>query len=539
MAQVFAAVAEGHGLERRVAIKRMLGAIADDAARAMFLDEARIASQLHHGSIVQVLDFGVVEQDPFMVLELVDGLDVGRAARLGRANGHPIPEGVALHVCAEVAHALAYVHARTDDAGRSLGIVHRDVSPGNVLCSWEGDVKLSDFGIALALSRAEKTAAGVVKGKPGYMAPEQGLGREVWGAADVFALGNTLHTMLTGAPVRGEDELPWWLTEGRAPPVSPALPDDLRALVREMLAVSPERRPSADTVATRCEALLRPRLETGPRSALRTWLADVRVHVEPDAALDQLFDLAIVPAAADEATRPGEAARFDVVRLSPSATTRARDERTLAPTGVAAPVARRPIGATRARTWALAGLGLIPLAAIGVVLSLEPPPPRVTTPPRQAPEGASLTPPVSATHSPEPPSPTADAPREPAPSAPTSPTAEGEHAASSEPAPLRRASSGMPRVSSSREAPPAQAEAPARGAEPAPELGWLRIGSAELAGAALEIDGARVGYLPALRRLAAGRHRVVVRALEGEGVVLERDVLVTPEHTQSSPLVVR
>lgn len=541
MAQVFSAVAEGHGVERRVAIKRMLGAIADDAARAMFLDEARIASQLHHGSIVQVLDYGVVEQDPFMVLELVDGLDVGRAARVGRTNGAPIPEGVALHVCAELAHALAYVHARTDDGGRPLGIVHRDVSPANVLCSWEGDVKLSDFGIALAFSRTEKTATGVVKGKPGYMAPEQGLGREVTGAADVFALGNTLHALLTGAPVRGAEELPWWLTDGRPPPVSGKLPDDLRALVTEMVAISPTARPTASQVATRCEALLRSRLQTGPRSALRAWLAQIRERLEPDAALDLLFDVAIVPASAEETTRSG-AARFDVVRLAPPSREAPREHAT-DPTVAAKPVeviaaARAPTGASRSRTWASAGLVAVALAAIGITLSFQSPAPRVTAPPREAPEGASLTPVEPA------PAPPAEPPAVPTPStvvgepAPIDVAPSDEVApASSAPSPSSRASVTPRTVASPRRA---AAEETSPAAEPAaPVFGWLRVGSAELAGAALEIDGVRAGYLPALRRVPAGPHRVVVRSLEGEAIALERDVLIAPEHTQSSPLVVR
>jgi serine/threonine protein kinase len=538
MAQVFSAVAEGHGIERRVAIKRMLGAIADDAARAMFLDEARIASRLHHGSIVQVLDYGVVEQDPFMVLELVDGLDLGRATRVGRSCGAAIPQGVALHVCAELAHALAYVHARVDDAGRPLGIVHRDVSPGNVLCSWEGDVKLSDFGIALALSRTEKTAAGVVRGKPGYMAPEQGLGREVTGAADVFALGNTLHALLTGAPVRGPEELPWWLTEGRSPPVATTLPDDLRALVTEMVAISPDARPTSAQVATRCEALARARLETGPRSALRAWLAQIREHLESDAALDQLFDVAIVQVSEEDPTRSGEAARFDVVRVAaPRDPPAHATEPTVA--AMASPVAltEAPRGAARSRVGAIAGLVTIALAATGVTLSFRPPPPRVSAPAREEPEGPSLTPT-------QPPS--ADTPAPPRSSPPAEPPSTDVTARLLGPTPTttpRRASevartSAAPRRAVTPDPPEPVAEPPVA-EPPAPVFGWLRIGTAELAGTALEIDGVRVGYLPALRRVAAGQHRVIVRRLESDSIALEREVVVAPEHTQSSPLVVR
>src|SRR5688500_1305451 len=200
MAEVLLATAVGEdGFERRVAIKRMLeGGSSDPSFVRMFLDEARIASRLHHGNIVGLLDYGVVEGMPFHVLELVDGENAASLAHLGAEHDAPMPVEVALHLCVEVAHALDYAHRARDPSGRALGIVHRDVKPANVLVSWEGDVKLGDFGIALAHDRAEQTEDGVAKGTLAYMAPEQALHRDVGPRTDVFALGCVLHALVAG-----------------------------------------------------------------------------------------------------------------------------------------------------------------------------------------------------------------------------------------------------------------------------------------------------------------------------------------------------
>src|SRR6185369_12337045 len=173
MAQVLEAVCQGmDGFERRVAIKRLLPQhLRDGGRRRMFFDEASIGSRLHHGGVVQIFDYGLIDGAAFIAMEFVDGVDALRA--------------VSLHVISEVAHALAYIHDVKDEHGEPLGIVHRDVSPQNILLSWDGDVKLSDFGIALSLGREEHTAEGVVKGKMPYMPPEQALGKRVDSAADV------------------------------------------------------------------------------------------------------------------------------------------------------------------------------------------------------------------------------------------------------------------------------------------------------------------------------------------------------------------
>src|SRR5207237_6362173 len=139
--EVFEAIATGErGFTRTVAIKRMLPEI-ERAHENMFLDEARIASHLHHANIVSVLDYGLADQRPFQVLEFVDGLDLQSAVALAKERGAPIPVEVALHVCTEVAHALQHAHQARGPDGQPLGIVHRDVKPANILVPYDGDVK--------------------------------------------------------------------------------------------------------------------------------------------------------------------------------------------------------------------------------------------------------------------------------------------------------------------------------------------------------------------------------------------------------------
>ncbi|HEY0250546.1 MAG TPA: serine/threonine-protein kinase, partial [Kofleriaceae bacterium] len=197
MAEVFEGELAGdHNFVRKVALKRLLPSIADDAdAAKRFLDEARIASALHHAGIVAVLDVGLLDGVPFQVLELVDGLD---ASALMRRLGGKVPVDAALAITGDVARALDHAHHATDESGLAREIVHRDVKPQNILISWDGDVKLTDFGIALARDREARTEVGQVAGTFGFMAPEQRTRDRVDGASDVYALGLTLHALLTG-----------------------------------------------------------------------------------------------------------------------------------------------------------------------------------------------------------------------------------------------------------------------------------------------------------------------------------------------------
>jgi serine/threonine-protein kinase len=305
MAQVMEAVAFGHGgFERRVAIKRLLPQHARDGERRrMFFEEARIGSRMHHGGIVPILDYGLIDGSEFMAMEFVEGLDALRAVSGPSPDIVPMPEGIALHITAEIAHALAYIHDLRDDDNRSLAIVHRDVSPANILLSWNGDVKLSDFGIAL--SRAEDGAdapasAGSVQGKLHYMAPEQARGESVGTAADVYALGATLDALLGGG-ARGpvSSDASGNAREAAARERGLAMP--VCALIRSCLARDARFRPSAADVAARAGVLASQMLGTDGRGALRAWLEPIRARMGQIGALDDLMGLCLVPISGDGA----------------------------------------------------------------------------------------------------------------------------------------------------------------------------------------------------------------------------------------------
>src|SRR6185503_10082144 len=171
------------------------------------LDEAHISMSLQHGSIVQVLDLGVAGGRYFLALELVDGWDLERILQRAHAVEKVWPPALALYVVAEVCRALAYAHAKTRD-GKPLGIVHRDISPNNVLISEQGEIKLADFGIAMAQRKREKTAAGVIKGKVAYMSPEQALGVAIDKRSDIFSVGSVLYRLMTEKlPFEGPSDL--------------------------------------------------------------------------------------------------------------------------------------------------------------------------------------------------------------------------------------------------------------------------------------------------------------------------------------------
>ncbi|HSK05036.1 MAG TPA: serine/threonine-protein kinase, partial [Kofleriaceae bacterium] len=195
MAEVFLASAIGaEGFSRKVAIKRVLPGFSDNEAFAkMFVDEAQLSSQLVHPNIVSVLDFDRdAEQRLFLVMELVEGRDLAALVDTGLL---PIP--VVIYVLGEVLRGLGYAHDLPVGA-HVRGLVHRDVSPHNVLLSWEGAVKVSDFGIAKARAASEATASVFIKGKPAYMSPEQANGQALDGRSDLFAVGIMLWEMLVG-----------------------------------------------------------------------------------------------------------------------------------------------------------------------------------------------------------------------------------------------------------------------------------------------------------------------------------------------------
>jgi serine/threonine-protein kinase len=198
MAELYKATLTGdHGFEKLVAIKKILPHLAKDRSFVeMFIDEARITAQLDHRHIVQVFELGNDADTPFIAMQYVDGLDVLALLRECARAQIRLPPQLAAVIARDVLDALDYAHHAVSADGRPLGIVHRDISPGNVLLSWRGDVKLTDFGIARAAERRHKTEAGTLKGKYGYMSPEQVSGSEVDPRSDLFSVGILLAEMV-------------------------------------------------------------------------------------------------------------------------------------------------------------------------------------------------------------------------------------------------------------------------------------------------------------------------------------------------------
>ena len=198
MAEIYLAAALGpEGFEKDVVIKRVRPGLAGDPDFVrMFIAEARVASRLNHANLVHIFDFDKHEDTYYLAMEYVRGHSLWELRRRCQERGVAIPPMLVAQIGMEVARGLAYAH-RLADAGHSLNLVHRDVTPHNVLLSFDGAVKLTDFGIAKAGGAA--TTSGMLKGKFAYMSPEQGRGDGVDARTDVFALGVTLWELLTGA----------------------------------------------------------------------------------------------------------------------------------------------------------------------------------------------------------------------------------------------------------------------------------------------------------------------------------------------------
>ena len=238
------------GVTKPVLIKCVLPEYSNDQAfTSMFVSEARISATLSHGNIAQVYDFGRLDGEYFLAMEFVDGQPLHRIVKRAlRFDLSAIPPVLAAFIGIEMCRGLHYAHTRTDDSGKSLGIVHRDISPDNVIVSYEGQVKIVDFGIAKARElRGFNTEPGVVKGKFLFFSPEQAHGEEVDARTDVWATGVVLYEMLCGRlPVEGQAHvaLPK-LIKGEFPRpgvINPDLPAELNAIVMKALAVNRDER---------------------------------------------------------------------------------------------------------------------------------------------------------------------------------------------------------------------------------------------------------------------------------------------------------
>ena len=230
MAEVFLARAESvDGFQKLLAVKRLLSPFnRDEHVISMLADEARLSVWLNHANIVQVLDFGRVGQTYYLAMEYVDGCDLCDLIRIPRgASPRPLPLATALYVMAQVTDALSYAHHRQSNLSEPLGIVHRDVSPHNILISREGQVKLADFGLARASISTHFSTADVIRGKFSYMPKEQANGLEIDHRIDIFGAGVTLYEALTGVKPYSSSTLAEQLyqLEQPVPPPSAHVPD--------------------------------------------------------------------------------------------------------------------------------------------------------------------------------------------------------------------------------------------------------------------------------------------------------------------------
>src|SRR6476659_6374911 len=250
MAEVWKAKAFGvEGFERLLAVKRILPNIAEDEEFiTMFIDEAKIAVQLQHANIAQIFDLGKVDDSFFIALEYVNGRDLRSIFDRMRNKGEALAIAMACYVTMQVCEGLDYAHNKRDAQGRELNLVHRDISPQNILLGYEGEIKLVDFGIAKAAGKASKTQAGILKGKFGYMSPEQVRGLPIDKRSDIFAVGIVLYELLTGERLFiGESDFST-LEKVRNVEIQPPssynkkIPQELERVVLKALARDPEDR---------------------------------------------------------------------------------------------------------------------------------------------------------------------------------------------------------------------------------------------------------------------------------------------------------
>ena len=249
MAEVFLGRIRGEGgFEKLVAVKRVHPDLAREAQfTEMFIDEARITADLNHTNIAQVYDFGRSGDSCYQAMEFVQGVDLTHVLAFFLNQNRVPPPSLVTYIMVHVCSALEYAHAKCDNTGNPLRIIHRDVSPGNVLIGFEGEIKLIDFGVAKATRRTQETAKGILKGKVAFMSPEQVRGKPLDHRSDIFSAGSMMYELITGYhPFRSEDDIVTLelIRAGKAPRPSTRLvvPEELEAIVMKAMEAKLKKR---------------------------------------------------------------------------------------------------------------------------------------------------------------------------------------------------------------------------------------------------------------------------------------------------------
>lgn len=281
MAEVFLSKSFGiEGFEKIIAIKRILPTMAEDEDFIeMFIDEAKIAGQLNHANVVPIYELGKIGDSHYIAMEYVWGKDLLQIMNRFRRMRKRMPPAMVAFVASRMCEALEYAHTKKDRAGTPLNLIHRDISPQNILVSYEGAVKLIDFGIAKAASRTTKTQAGVLKGKFGYMSPEQVRGLPIDHRSDIFAVGTCMYEMLTADRLfLGESDFST-LEKVRHATVSPlsemvpGIPEQLEKVIMKALSREPaDRWQSAGELQEALQEFLASERPPFTTSKLASWM---------------------------------------------------------------------------------------------------------------------------------------------------------------------------------------------------------------------------------------------------------------------------
>lgn len=372
MAEVWKARMRGvEGFQKTVAIKKILPHMTDNSEFVgMFIDEAKLAAQLSHPNIVHIYDLGKIGRDYYIAMEYVDGKDLRSLMNAGRRKGVRLPLGLALFIGARLASALDYAHRKRDFNDKEMGLVHRDVSPQNVLLSLEGDVKLCDFGIAKAVSKAGQTQMGALKGKLQYMSPEQAWGRPVDARSDIFSLGAVLYEMLTGDRLfTGDTEISVLesVRQGQirsTRQTDPSIPVEVDEIVGRALAYEPENRfASAGEMKQRIEVVLHSLGHSPDPTDLAAWVHKV-LEEEPSSGD---WSVPAFPPPAAVPAPPSPEPEISGAFVAPEWTPEPEPEPAVPEVAAVAPVGEVHVGETPPRSRNLLYLMIAALVIIAIL----------------------------------------------------------------------------------------------------------------------------------------------------------------------------